>query len=83
MPAPKARTRHTQYTAEYFNELAAEGLAEMIENNPTLEMKSLAEWTRELTRHIGRVSDHRTSSDPAPMGDLEGVDDIFAGRLGD
>ncbi len=66
MPAAKARTRHTNFTCEAFNELASEGLGELIENSATLEMKTLDEWIKDLKRSIGRVSDHRTGGDPAP-----------------
>lgn len=79
MPAPKARTRHTLLTAEAFNELAAEGLAELIENSATLEMQTLDEWVKDLKRTIGRVSDHRTGGDPAPaMADADNMP-LFGG----
>jgi hypothetical protein len=66
MPAPKARTRHTQFTTEAFRELAEAALEELCENSATLEMKDLATWSKDLKLTVGRVSDHRAGGDPPP-----------------
>jgi hypothetical protein len=50
-------TRHTQYTAEAFREIAQNALDELIENCGTLEIKNLTAWTQELKRSVGQVSD--------------------------
>lgn len=77
MPAPKARTRHTQLTTEAFRELAEAALEELVENSATLELKDLASWSKDLKRTIGRVSDHRLGGDPAPLAER----DILSGGL--
>lgn len=76
MPTPKARTRHTQYTTEAFREIAEAALEELIENNDTLEVQDLQSWSKDLSRTIGRVSDHQTSSDPAAIGSVVGIEDL-------
>lgn len=76
----RARTRHTQYTAEAFREIAHEAVEEMIENSDTLELKDLSTWSADLKRHIGRVSDHHAGAGGAddPIGSFEGAEDFLA-----
>ena len=54
-------TRHTQYTTEAFREILESATEELIENNGTLEIKSLQAWITELRRRIGQVSDRLES----------------------
>lgn len=73
----KPRTRHVQYTAEAFRELAEAALEELIDNTDTYEVRDLLTWSADLKRAVGRVSDHQTSTGPAPLGVyVEGSDEI-------
>lgn len=65
----KARTRHIQLTTEAFRELAESALDELCENSATLELKDLSTWAKDLSRQIGRVSDHQDgAAEGAPAG---------------
>jgi hypothetical protein len=67
--------RHAQFTTEAFREILENATEELVDNNGTLEIKSLQAWTTELRNRIThaaeRLESHEIDRNPLTSAGLQ------------